>query len=303
MGYVPHLGARRMARTRSNTRATSFDQVGLIYLASGDLSADTVCLGMMGGAEHELSKLHASLTFLRVRESGDWAKVDRLLRAGGVDGWLLYGIVHDEVVNRLKAGQLPCVILGDNRCRQSVPSANIDNFAVSQLALRHLAALGQRRIGYFAFGDLPHQQQIATGFRAARKELGLEGDEGLIVPPLLLEGVRDDLKGQAIVEWIRSSGATAVFAADPVWVSVLARSLRQAGIEVPQQVSLMGCETPSLAVAEQDFTRIELPMVEVGRQGALLLHRLATGTQKDSDEIKVAPTLVEGWSTIKRSSI
>src|SRR5262245_37557245 len=67
MGYVPHHAGRRLARARSG-RATSFDQVGLIYLASGEMHLDPVCLAMMGGAEHELSKLHASLTFVRVSE-------------------------------------------------------------------------------------------------------------------------------------------------------------------------------------------------------------------------------------------
>src|SRR5258706_15915519 len=72
LGYVPHHAARRLARARSRSMATSFDQVGLIYLASldePDAFVDPVCLAMMQGAEHELSEFDASLTFVRVRQS------------------------------------------------------------------------------------------------------------------------------------------------------------------------------------------------------------------------------------------
>src|SRR6185295_16856304 len=103
------------ARARSDSRATSFDQIGLIHLTRPDTKnsfVDPVCLAMMQGAEYELSKLHASLTFIRVSESEDWQKIDRLIRAGGVDGWLVYGPPNDDIANRLRSTKLPFVVLG-----------------------------------------------------------------------------------------------------------------------------------------------------------------------------------------------
>src|ERR1051326_730620 len=151
MGYVPHHAGRRLARSRSNNRA-SFDQVGLIHLTRSDakdIFVDPVCLAMMQGAEYELSKLHASLTFMRVTEPDDWTKIERLARADGVDGWLVYGALDDAIARRLRAMGLPCVILGDHRCTQPVDSVNVDNFVVGRLAVQHLASLGHRRIAFF----------------------------------------------------------------------------------------------------------------------------------------------------------
>src|SRR5262245_57755556 len=96
LGYVPHNAARRLARSRSEKRAQTFDQIGLIYLAKNDL--DATCLAMMSGAEHELSRHDAAITFIRVSEPDEWRKVVRLTRAGGIDSWLLYGAVNDEVI-------------------------------------------------------------------------------------------------------------------------------------------------------------------------------------------------------------
>src|ERR671927_271833 len=107
---------------RPTSRAASFDQVGLISLIGADEYVDVVCHAMMGGAEHALSKLQASLTFVRVSAPEDWSKVERLTRAGGMDGWLLYGAVDDATVSRLQAGKLPYVVLGDHRCTRPVAS-------------------------------------------------------------------------------------------------------------------------------------------------------------------------------------
>ena len=306
MGYVPHHAARRLARTRSDRRTTSFDQIGMIYLADSHLDLDTVCLAMMGGAEHELSELHASLTFVRVREEPGWAKVERLTRAGGVDGWLLYGAVNDEVVNRLKPGKLPYVILGDHRCARPVHSVNVDHEAVARLAVEHLASLGHRRIGFFGGGTRHvYEEQTLAGFHAAIDEEGLDGDERLISSGSLWDRWDHQAEfwspanSELVLEWLRNAGPmpTALFTPEFDWADGICRVLRQAQIEVPKQISILGYEPVSHAARTQNFTRIELPMMEVGRQGALLLHRIASKQPMESAELKISPSLIEGWST------
>ena len=341
MGYVPHQAARRLARARSDSRATSFDQIGLIYLTETDIYLDAACLPMMQGIEHELSKLNASLVFVRVTKPEDWKKVERLTQAGGVDGWLLHGAVNDEVVNRLKSAplnELPYVILADHSCtqpacvadprsaegfpttpkrfvatasgearatsawRRPVYSVNVDNAAVGRLAAQHLASLGHRRIGFIG-GSMrfAYQQRTLEGFRAALKELGLEDDERLITnhsswyrpgEELVIESSRE-----LFIEWLRDIGPTALFVPEFDSAAKWCRVLIQSKVEVPKEISLLACEPVSLAAKSQNFTRIELSMDEIGRQGAALLHRIVSKLSVESSEIKISPALIEGWST------
>src|SRR5687767_14493182 len=140
MGYVPHHAARRLARVRADSADHNFDQVGLIYLSNPDIPTayvDAICLEMMKGAEHELSKLHASLTFVRVSEAGDWNKIERLVRAGSVDGWLVVGQVSDEQMDRLNSWKQPSVILGDHRCTKPVHCVTVDHVVTGRLAAEH----------------------------------------------------------------------------------------------------------------------------------------------------------------------
>ena len=298
-GYVPNHAARRMARIRPDRRSTSFDQVGLVYLPlPGEPNAyvDTVCLAMMQGAEHELSKLHASLTFVRVSEPGDWEKVGRLARAGGLDGWLLYGAVNDEVVSRLKRGKLPSVVLGDHRCTRPVPSVNVDHVASGRLAAEHLAKLGHSRIG-FVGGSMQfvYQEQMLAGYRAGVREFRLDEDERLVV------GVnyRTDPTLNGLKVWLRNlkQQPTALFSTEPGVSDRLLRALRELEIEVPRDLSLLACEVADSGAINSDLTRIEWPITELGRQGALLLHRCVVERPPARREIKLSPGLVERHST------
>ncbi len=305
MGYVPHRAAQRLSRARSDNRAASFDQAGFIYLGGAEQDIDSICLTMMQGVENELSKLHASLTFVRVCEPGDWKKVERLMRGSGVDGWLLVGRVNDEVVDRLNSAPLngiPYVILGDHRCTRPVHSVNVDHHAVGRLAVEHLASLGHRRIAILKGGtDFVYQRQILEGFRAARKELGLEDEERLAAHASIWMDPRNG--GMKITDsaigWLKQNGLlpTAMFIPEPGSAIDFDPVLKQWEVEVPRSMSVVGCGfTPSRA-AGQNSTFVEWPIAEVGHQGALLLHRIAAEQNAASVELKIPPSLVKGWST------
>ena len=271
LGYVPHHAARRLARARPESRETSFDQVGLIHLLGPGHGLDPVCLAMMSGAEPELSKLHACLTFVRVSTHADWQKVERLTRAGGVDGWLVYGRVDDDIENRLSLGKLPFVILGDHRCTRPVHCVTVDNFAVGRQAVEHLAALGHRRIAFLGSNlRYVYEQETLAGFRATLRELDLDDDDRLIGN---LSSWTDGAEAP-LVDWLRDADPmpSAVFASEYDWAPWVHLMLKEAGIEVPKQISVLGYESASMATQRENFTRIELPMNEVGRRGALSLH-------------------------------
>jgi DNA-binding LacI/PurR family transcriptional regulator len=301
MGYVPHRAAQRLARSRSHSRTNNFDQIGLIYLLP---EIDGVCLEMTHGIDQELSKLDASLTFMRLSHERHWEKIESLARAGMIDGWLLYGAVNDGIVERLQSNNLPHVILGDHRCTLPVHCVNVDNATVGRMAAEHLAALGHRRIAFFGGGDW-HQYETRTlaGFLAAAKELKLDLDEQLIWGTSCWERWHHDeplwsLHNAGLqLDWIRRGAPTAIFTAELNWAECLGRVLMQSRISVPRDMSILGYETISIAAKNQGFTRIELPFNEVGRQGVLMLHRLAGGSHNDFGEMKIAPSLVEGWST------
>jgi LacI family transcriptional regulator len=294
LGYVPHLGARRMARLRSVSRATGLDQVGLIYLTSRGRLLDLTLFLMMRGAEQELTRLHASLLFTRVSQDEDWAKVERTVRAGGVDGWLVVGgQADDALMDRMDAWKQPLVILGDHRCTRPVGCVNVDHAAVGRMAAQHLLSLGHRHIG-LAGGSMRfwYQRQTLEGCRMAlkEKELELRGDDVMQV----VEPTAEDVK-----RWLirLNPRPTAIYVAEGNTEAAVLAALREMGVAVPRDMSVVTCEYDTEEINSRETTRIQLPITEIGRQGALLLNCLVTRKPVASLELRVAPKLIEGWST------
>src|SRR5689334_21073463 len=119
LGYVTNHAARRLARARTPRKKSSFEQIGFLYVASGDFTLDAVCIAMMHGAERALTSLGACLIFVRADEQ-EWDKVESIVRSGLVDAWLVAGRIDDRIIERLKRFHLPHVVLGDHKCAKPV---------------------------------------------------------------------------------------------------------------------------------------------------------------------------------------
>jgi DNA-binding LacI/PurR family transcriptional regulator len=305
LGFVRNHGARLLARTRSNVRATPLEQAGIILLSGQPEGLDFVFLEFLRGAEQELSKIQANLLFVRGAGRTDWDKIERITRAGGVDGWLVVGQVDDAAASRLRAAGLPFVILGDHRCtRGLVHNVTIDYLAASRLVVEHLASLGHRRIAFLGGSmTLVYQQELRSGFIAAVDELGLERDDAALLrtkniwygPPTGAPAVHQ------FAQWLRSEPRpTALMAPEADAVDSITRLLRSADFELPRQLSIVGCSytvasAGSDAPREYGPTRLEMPMAEVGRHGAPAAakadRRAAIGVQRNARRAVARPRL------------
>jgi LacI family transcriptional regulator len=294
--------ARRLARTRRQSRSTNFDQVGFIYL-SGTGDVDQYCLNIMRGAEHELSPLGACLIFVRVGERSHWEKVERLAQTGIVDGWMIIGAVDDAVMQRLNALRLPWVILGDHHCtRGRVHCVSIDHVHLGRAGAQRLADLGHRRVGYIGASMLyQYQTDTLRGFREAVHDLKLDTDERLTT----FHNFWCDVNQPELKNWFDYLGErpSAIFCAEPGKAELLVRELNQAGVRVPEDCSVLGCEAPMGIPVPPTHARLDLPVDDVGVEGAKLLHKLVTdGPRVVSSTVRLAAALHDGWSAVPRTN-
>ena len=296
MGYVPHRAARRLARQRGGSRSVSFDQVGVVSLVTG---SDPVRNAITDGAEDELSRHAASLTLVRISRSEDWEKVDRLTRAGGVDGWLLYGPIDDAIIERWFGGggpnKLPFVIVGDHRCTRPVHCVRIDNEVGGRLAAEHFAQRGHRRVAYL-MGNPIHQysREMLAGFRAAAKEFGLDQDPGLILdlPKWAGSSGRPFLESLARMD----PKPTALFASETRFAIDMWRVLTGAGLAVPEDFGILGYELSDSHSTNPGVSRIELPTDQIGKHGATLLHQLVLEPSLPPQDLLIKPVCVDNGS-------
>ncbi|GAB4064310.1 LacI family DNA-binding transcriptional regulator [Angustibacter speluncae] len=190
---------------------------------------------------------------------------------GRLDGLLVMGVpLQDDMADRLAARGLPTVLVDSHHRR--LPSVNIDDHRGGHLAGEYLASRDHRTFAFVSepqasMDFLSQGQQRLAGFREALAEAGIDG--GAVREVLTSHDVAGGRKAvQQMREWDRLPDA--VFAhSDAIAAGVLAE-LHDAGLDVPDDVAVLGYDDGPLAEA-LEITTVHQPLAETGRAGAQLL--------------------------------
>lgn len=149
-----------------------------------------------------------------------------------------------------------------------------DHEAGGYAATEHLAQLGHKHIACIAGpSDLGSSASRVAGYRAALRASGLAVDTSLVV-----RGDFRDHSGYTAAQKLlkRSDPPTAIFACNDLMAIGAMAAARDAGLGVPEGLSVVGFDDIHLAgYLNPPLTTIAQPMAELGRVAAeLLLQRM-----------------------------
>ena len=247
--------------------------IGVVAAVPHRSVADRACPRSRHGARVVALRHRA----LRRRVGGPAAaRVPLLADAHRTDGLLVVSLIPpDEEVRRLGAGSIPCVLIDAHH--DGVPSVVIDDVGGGELATRYLVELGHRRIAFI--GDKP-----ADPFRrqsSRDRTIGYERALAAAAIPVRREYVREGTQSRHVArniaqELLRlAEPPSAVFAASDVQALGVLEAARGLGIDVPDQLSVIGFDDIEIA-SYVGLTTVRQPLFESGRRGAeLLLQALA----------------------------
>jgi DNA-binding LacI/PurR family transcriptional regulator len=174
----------------------------------------------------------------------------------------------------------------------------VDDVAVGRLAARHLLALGRRRMAHISGPALSPAVLRKRGFTAELRSSGIEiGPELMPRGDFEIEGGRAAMKKLLMI----SRRPDAVFAAnDPMAIGAV-YACREAGLEVPGDVSIIGAGNIEGPHHPNPFlTTIDWARVELGRRAAELLISAIRGERPEAAEIVLNPELLVRQSTAAR---
>jgi LacI family transcriptional regulator, galactose operon repressor len=267
LGYHPNSVARQLAGGASRT-------LGLVLRQSPEQVANDGLLAetLRGLASAARAADHRVLLETLVPGEGHYAN---LVRSGRTDGLIVSGPRYDddELVDLARDG-FPVVIQG-SLPGLDVPSVDVDNEIGARLAVEHLLALGHRRIACITNASLAYTaaSERLAGYRGALATAGIAEDPGLVV-----EGAFDAQSGhRAMAEILARTTPDAIFVASDVVAIGAIAGLRDAGLSVPGDVSVVGFDAiPLAAYLDPPLTTISLPAYDLGRAAGLaILERIA----------------------------
>jgi DNA-binding LacI/PurR family transcriptional regulator len=267
LDYHPHSVARQLAGGASRA-------LGLVLRQTPEQVANDGVLAetLRGLANAARAANHRVLLETLVPGEGRYAD---LLRSGRTDGLIVSGPRYDdEELAELVRDGFPVVIQGSHP-GLNVPSVDVDNEAGARLAVEHLLSLGHRRIACITNAPLAYTaaSERLTGYREALAAAGLPEE-----PDLIAEGAFDAQSGhRAMAEILARTTPDAVFVASDVVAIGAIAGLRDAGLTVPGDVSVIGFDAiPLAAFLNPPLTTIRLPAYDLGlAAGRAILERIA----------------------------
>jgi len=182
--------------------------------------------------------------------------------------------LSDDELIELVQGPTPVVVFG-RRVTEIEDSCVVTNNELGgALATEYLLDHGHRHIGHVT-GPLsyPDARDRLHGYRRALEAAGITYDDRYTVESSFLE----EGGAQAVVRLLaRAPEVTAIFFANDQMAAGGMRALREAGRDIPHDVSVVGYDDVFLArYLTPTLTTIRQPLVDMGRAAAyLLLERL-----------------------------
>lgn len=195
---------------------------------------------------------------------------------------------------------LPIVAVSNHGRERGVTRVVLNHDAAADLGLRHLLALGHRKVAVFKGQSFSSDSEVRfKAILAKAAQLGLkipakhivelEGDSPSPEPGFL--AARKLLRGAA--------GFTALFAFNDISAMGAMRAFRDAGLSVPGDVSVIGFDDIAAAAYHTpSLTTIRQPLREMGKLAAETLLKQAAGNDGECPAaLEIEPELVIREST------
>ena len=294
LNYRPNYFARSLRQSRSMS-------VGVL---APDLS-EGYFTRVMSGVVEELNAAH----YFYFTACHDWKremieKYPRMLVERAVDGFLLLNTPVDQI-----DVPVPVVAISAHSTAPNVTNIVLDHHKAVEQALLHLHQLGHRRIAFMRGPRaIPDSEFRWEAIQQVAQEIGLKLDANLVVridtagwsmktghhpmaPEIGHKPMQELLK--------RTRDFTAVFCFNDIAAIGAIRALKDVGLSVPGDVSVVGFDDiQSAAYSTPSLTTVRQPLTEMGKRGAqVLLERIANREKEFAAEIVVEPELVVREST------
>lgn len=187
------------------------------------------------------------------------------------------------------AKRAPVVLVGGRIEDAGLDYVVNDDFAGAGLVVDHLAGLGHKRISHVSGGDGPGAEDRRRGYEERMERWGL-GQHVQVVP-----GSYTDAGGYGATKLLLSSAArpTAIFAANDLAAVGALTAVREAGLSVPGDLSVVGYDNTYLAaLSHVSLSTVDQPRLEMGSRAiAFALQKIETSRTEPRHEV-LAPTFI-----------
>lgn len=274
LGYTPHFGGMALASNRTNTVGAIIPTMESAIFARG-----------LQFLQEELSL--SGITLLVATSHYDpekEAQQIRALLARGVDGLVLIGQERAaKTYDFLRARHIPFVLMWTSAPDSPYCTVGFDNYQAAHDMADHVIRYGHRQIamiGGITDGNDRARERI-NGVSDAMKQHGLT-----LRPPYLVETEYTIEQGKIATRQLLELDPlpTAIICGNDVQAAGAVKAVREAGLNVPGDVSVVGFDDIDLAEAiEPGLTTVHVPHRRMGQEAARLIIKMVRNETASND--------------------
>ncbi len=284
LGYEPNLAARHLRSKQTNT-------IGMIIPLALRFS-DPFFMELLSGVGRQASEYGYDL-LLSAQQPGEEElhTYRRMVASSRIDGMVVARTLkHDPRIEFLQAAHHPFVVFGRSEI-DDYPYIDVDGTAGMQEVIRHLVALGHRRIAII----LPPRELAFTtaryeGYVQGLAEAGLSPDEAYIVESDLSQagGHAAALRLLALAE-----PPTAIAACNDMMAIGAIQAITASGLEAGRDIVLTGFDDiPQATHVTPALTTVQQPIYDIGRRALDMLIQVIRHEPLDNPQVILKPKLI-----------
>ncbi|REK75638.1 LacI family DNA-binding transcriptional regulator [Paenibacillus paeoniae] len=291
LGYSPSAAARSLARGKTGV-------IGIAIMTLNDSFLDAVVKEI-----NDKMAEHHYLLALYISQENEKDMHNAIFQEDRVDGMIVLSPINEERYEQeLTRKNIPYVLVDNQQVDSLAPSVQIDNFRGGYEATKHLIDLGHVSIAHICGPDsfLSSKERV-RGYKEAMAEAGLE--------PRVEYGNFDIPSGYEIADrWMKTNTLpTAVFAGDDMMAFGVMDALKNNGLRIPDDVSVVGYDDQLFATQIRPWlTTVRQPVEWIGAQAIELLLKQIEHKEDIHDgvaeHIKLQPELIVRESTKRLNS-
>jgi LacI family transcriptional regulator len=287
LGYRVNVAARKLSNGRSR----------IIAVLAPDLTNQFIGQLLIGAGEAARKVDYEMLVYTLFDENR--RSHDDMLRllqqfADGLIAILPRGAT--DYVQALYAASMPIVVLDHRGEVAALPTIASNHYEGASIAMRHLLELGHSRIGFLTGPDEPGAcADRLTAYQHVLAQHGLRVD-----PQLISAGDYTQRGGFEAARRLLSlrKRPTAIFAVNDMAAFGALDAIKDAGLSVPHDISLIGFDDiPTASQTHPPLTTIRQPLVWMGRSAVNTLLAQINGIDVASPRVTLPTELVVRAST------
>jgi LacI family transcriptional regulator len=283
MGYRPR---RRVGRTVAFLIDNVLFNLSSLFYTS-----------IISGVEKEVAARRYFFQFIAVKQTD--TPLNRLtIKFNDLAGAVLVGTYDVDFVQRLHTLRIPLVLVDYSVPTEDIDAVLVDNVDGIMRAGKHLAGLGHQRVAYISGTvDNVSSQERRYGFSRAQTAYGFAEDPGLV------EECPESISGgfEAMNRILDRSGRTpptAVIAYNDMVAIGAIDAIKQKGLAIPDDVSVVGFDDISLAAeVSPPLTTVRVPKELMGKLAAEILFQDRQGKSCVPRKILLPTELVQRASS------